>query len=441
MEAAAQPSPEPAAAPPSPTIIFDRYQLGRVLGRGSFAKVYQASSVADRSAVAIKIIDKNSESLRAIPEAQVLREVHAMRRLQSHPNILKIHEVMATRSKIYLVMELAPGGELFSKLTRRGRFSESSARLLFRQLVSALIFCHENGVAHRDVKPHNILLDKDGNLKLSDFGLSSLSDQHRLCGDGLLRTFCGTPIYTAPEVVSRQSYSGPKADAWSCGVILFMLICGSLPFEDTSISSLYRKAEKRDYKFPSWVSKSARYVINHLLDPNPTSRMGLEALLETTWFKKSSSPLLKSQSDGVLYEISALAKDYDFAGSVSRANAFDIISLAAGLDISGLFETAGVCNKVKRFTSSAPFEEIRDKVREVGGKLGYGLEKMKGGSMVLRKGGSVLTVEVWEIAQSLMLVEVKMDGVMDMEELHWLEWKAELGGLVLSWHSDGSITD
>lgn len=213
-----------------------------------------------------------------------------------------------------------------------------------------------------------------------------------------------------------------------------MLLCGSLPFDDSNMGSLYRKAARRDYKFPIWVSKSARYVINQLLNPNPSSRMSLEALLETTWFKKSS-PLSKSQSDGGLYEMAALAKDYDF-GSASCANAFDIISLASGLNISGLFE-ANVCNKVKRFTSSTPFEEIRDKVREVGGKLGYGVERMKGGSLVLRKGGSVLTVEVWEIAKSLMLVEVKVgEGGMDLEELHWLAWKAGLAGLVLSWHDD-----
>lgn len=285
---------------------------------------------------------------------------------------------------------------------------------------------------HRDIKPQNILLDGESNIKVSDFGLSALPEQLR--GDGLLHTACGTPAFTAPEVVARRGYSGPKADAWSCGVILYLLLCGSLPFDDSNLVSMYRKIAKRDYQFPNWVSKPARYVINQLLDPNPSSRMGLEALLETGWFKKSS-PLSKSQSDGSLYEMAALAKDYDF-GSVSSVNAFDIISLSSGLDLSGLFETSKG-NRGKRFTSSASFEDIRDKVREVGGRLGYRVERMKGGSLVLRKRALVLIVEVWEIAHSLMLVEMKggADGV-DLEELHWGEWRAGVEELVLSWHND-----
>ncbi|KAK4798525.1 hypothetical protein SAY86_030851 [Trapa natans] len=422
-----------ATAAASPTILLGRYRLGRVLGRGSFAKVYQAFSIVDSSAVAIKIIDKKSKSLNAVTEAQVLREVSAMRLLQSHPNILKIHEVMATRSKIYLVMELAAGGELFSIIARRGRFTEASTRRLFQQLISALIFCHESGVSHRDLKPQNILLDGEGNIKISDFGLSALSEQLR--DDGLLHTACGTPAFTAPEVVARRGYSGSKADAWSCGVILYMLLCGTLPFDDSNIVSMYRKIAKRDYQFPNWVSRPARYVINQLLDPNPGSRMSLEALQGTTWFKKSS-PLDKSQSDGSLYEMAALAKDYDF-GCGSSANAFNIISLSSGLDLSGLFEMSNV-QRSMRLTSSASFENIKDKVRELGGRLGYAVEKMKGGNLVLRKRASVMIVEVWEIAPSLMLVEMKWegDGGGYPDEIHWGEWRAGLEELLCSWHND-----
>lgn len=201
-----QPPPQPPPAPPpapasrsssttTTTTIQNKYQLGRLLGRGSFAKVYQALSLADNAHVAIKVINKDSSALALEP--QILREIGAMRRLQSHPNILRIHEVMATRTRIYLVMELAAGGELFSRIVRRGRFTEPAARRYFQQLVSALNYCHENGVAHRDVKPQNLLLDHKGNLKVSDFGLSALPEQLR---DGLLHTACGTPAFTAPEV-------------------------------------------------------------------------------------------------------------------------------------------------------------------------------------------------------------------------------------------------
>lgn len=188
-----------------------------------------------------------------------------MRRLQNHPNVLKIQEVMATKTKIYLVMEYAAGGELFGKL-RRGRLTESAARRYFQQLVSALHFCHQNGVAHRDVKPQNLLLDRDGNLKVSDFGLSALPEQIK---NGMLHTACGTPAYTAPEVVARRGYDGAVADAWSCGVILFVLLAGYLPFDDSNLLAMYKKVNRRDYQFPSFVSKPARSLIYQLLDPNP----------------------------------------------------------------------------------------------------------------------------------------------------------------------------
>ncbi|RVX22350.1 CBL-interacting serine/threonine-protein kinase 7 [Vitis vinifera] len=209
---------------PTPAgVILGKYKLGRLLGRGSFAKVYQAHSITDGTAVAVKIMDK-ARSVEAGMESRIVREVTAMRSLQ-HPNILKIYEIMATKSKIYLIIELAKGGELFTKISRRGRLTEAAARRYFQQLVSALLFCHQNGVAHRDMKPQNLLLDQDGNLKVSDFGLSALPDQLK---NGLLHTACGTPAYTAPEVVSRKGYDGEKADAWSCGVILFVFLSGFL---------------------------------------------------------------------------------------------------------------------------------------------------------------------------------------------------------------------
>ncbi|OMO54749.1 hypothetical protein CCACVL1_27627 [Corchorus capsularis] len=176
-------------------------------GRGSFAKVHEATSLDDcNNVVAIKIIDKTKTD--AAMEPRIVREVSAMRRLQHHPNILKIHEVMATKTKIYLVMELASGGELFNKVLRRGRLPEKLARSYFTQLVSALNFCHQNGVAHRDLKPQNLLLDQNGNLKVSDFGLSALPEQ---LNNGLLHTACGTPAYTAPEVVRRKGLGFVRA--------------------------------------------------------------------------------------------------------------------------------------------------------------------------------------------------------------------------------------
>ncbi|CAM8932897.1 unnamed protein product [Rhodiola kirilowii] len=413
---------------PPPTVILGKYQLDRLLGKGSFAKVYRAHSVADGTPVAIKIIDKPKPTVADL----ITREVSAMQRLKHHPNILKIHEVMATKTKIYLVMELAEGGELHSKIARRGRLTEAAARKYFQQLVSALRFCHRHGVAHRDMKPQNLLLDKDGNLKIADFGLSALPEQ---LSEGVLKTACGTPAYTAPEVFCRPrggfaGYDGAKADSWSCGVILFVLLSGSLPFDDSNFSAMYKKMYQRDYNLPTWISRPAKSIISQMLDPNPKTRLSIEDLTRFSWFKKSNHlhPELS------LFKSDAAAK-FEKPRLISM-NAFDIISMSSGLDLSGLFESVGT--KAKRFTTSFKAESIEERVSEIGVKLGFVVEKGKNGTIGLGKGRVVVMVEVSEVVtESLFVVEVKaVDGGDDFERNHWQGLKVELEDLVPSWHND-----
>lgn len=400
-----------------------------------------AKSIDGDSIVAIKIIEKNNKFLDAAMEDRIVREVSAMRRLQNHPNVLKIQEVMATKTKIYLVMEYAAGGELFGKL-RRGRLTESAARRYFQQLVSALHFCHQNGVAHRDVKPQNLLLDKDGNLKVSDFGLSALPEQIK---NGMLHTACGTPAYTAPEVVARRGYDGTVADAWSCGVILFVLLAGYLPFDDSNLLAMYKKINRRDYQFPSFVSKPARSVIYQLLDPNPKTRMSIEKLMNISWFKKSLQQR-KTGQESSLFELGVADNNkYILKEKISEIvsmNAFDIISLSSGLDLSGLFEVKK--RKEKRFTTKEKTERVVEKVKEIGERLGYIVEKGKGDVVGLGKlGKMVLLVEVlMEIAPEMFVVEVKVvdnsgcGGTLpEFEEGDWEELQTGLGDIVLSWHN------
>ncbi|KAF6148362.1 hypothetical protein GIB67_025581 [Kingdonia uniflora] len=402
-----------------PEILLGKYQLGRLLGRGSFAKVYYAKSIkTDAPPVAIKIIDKTS-IVNTNMEPRIIREVSAMRRLE-HPNIIRINEVMATRSKIYLVMEYARGGDVFSKIVRRGKLTELVARRYFQQLVSAIHFCHVNGVAHRDIKPQNLLLDHEGNLKVSDFGLSALEESMQ---DGLLQTACGTPAYTAPEVIGRKGYAGPKADAWSCGVILFVFLAGSIPFNDSNLLVMYSKIHRREFEFPSWISRPVKRIISRLLDPNPKTRMSIEELMEVPWLKSSSSQCkLDDKSDLTL--------------PIPKTNAFDIISMSSGLDLSPLFE--GGKKREKRFTSTTPREKIFERVDEIGGKLGYVVESRKGGVKGLVKGRFVLLIEVLEVAAALFLVDVKVlgEGVAELEEVWWGELKAGLEDIVFSWHKD-----
>ncbi|OMO95586.1 hypothetical protein COLO4_15762 [Corchorus olitorius] len=369
-------------------------------------------------------------------EPRIVREVAAMRRLQHHPNILTIHEVMATKTKIYLVMELASGGELFTKVLRHGRLPGKLARQYFTQLVSALNFCHQNGVAHRDLKPQNLLLDQNGNLKVSDFGLSALPEQ---LNNGLLHTACGTPAYTAPEVVRRKGYDGSKADAWSCGVILFHLLAGYLPFDDSNLVAMYKKVHRREFQFPEWINKQQKAIIWQLLDPNPDTRMSIAKLMETSWYKKALTALTSSKDKTSLLHDWKLKHDMVCNG----VNAFDIISLSSGLDLSGLFEGGNNNNKrkEKRYTTTAEtVDGVVEKVAEVGERLGYKVEKGKRGVVGLGKRRVVVVVEAVEIAESFVLVEVKVvEGGEEFEEEQWVDLEAGLGDMFVSWENDSTV--
>ncbi|MCD7467473.1 CBL-interacting serine/threonine-protein kinase 4 [Datura stramonium] len=409
------------------TIILGKYQLGRLLGRGSFAKVYHGRCLDDNTSIAIKVIDKKSTIADASMEPRILREISAMCRL-NHPNIIKLNEVLATKSKIYLVMEIATGGDLYTKLNHRGRFSDSTARFYFHKLVSALHFCHQNGVTHRDIKPQNILLDQNNNLKISDFGLSALPEQLQ---NGLLHTACGTPAYTAPEVAYRKGYDGEKADSWSCGVILFAFLSGFLPFDDSNLSNMYRAIHRRQFQFPDWVSKSARSIINKLLDPNPSTRLSIEQLMKLPWFKKSElkQEQLNHLSECVLENSSK---------NLGRVNAFDIISMSSGLDLSGLFEN-GTSKKEMKFTTSARIGDVEEKVMKIGEEGGYKVEREKGGGIGLVKGRVALMVEILEVAMELLLVEVKVvNGGLEFEDSQWKELKFGMKDIVVSCYNDRS---
>ncbi|CAA7028129.1 unnamed protein product [Microthlaspi erraticum] len=410
------------------SILLGKYELGRRLGSGSFAKVHVARSLETGELVAVKIIDKK-KTISAGMEPRIIREIEAMRRLQHHPNILKIHEVMATKTKIYLVMELATGGELFTKILHNGRLNEAAARRYFQQLVSALSFCHRDGITHRDVKPQNLLLDEDENLKVSDFGLAALPE-HR-CVDGLLHTACGTPAYTAPEVIAQRAYDGAKADAWSCGVFLFVVLTGYVPFDDSNLVAMYRKIQRRDYRFASWISKPVRSIIYKLLDPNPATRMSVESVMETTWFKRCLE--ISEFQSGALEADERLAKP-----SNGMVTAFDLlISFSAGLDLSGLFQRKK--RKEKRFTAKVSAEGVVDKAKKIGEKLGFRVEQKREAMVVgLGKGRTTVVVEAVDLLEGLVLAEVKVaeGDEEEEEESHWSELIVELEEIVLAWHID-----
>ncbi|KAL7224232.1 hypothetical protein ACSBR1_025655 [Camellia fascicularis] len=303
------------------SVLHGKYELGRFLGHGSFAKVYHARNIQSGKSVAMKVVGKEKVIKVGMIE-QVKREISVMKMVK-HPNIVELHEVMANKSKIYFAMELVRGGELFSKIAK-GRLREDVARHYFQQLISAVDFCHSRGVYHRDLKPENLLLDHDGNLKVTDFGLSAFAEHLRQ--DGLLHTSCGTPAYVAPEVIGKKGYDGAKADIWSCGVILYVLLAGFLPFQDENIMVMYRKIYKGDFKCPPWFSSESRRLITKLLDPNPSTRITISKIMESSWFKKTLPRSLIVKDD----EDSWKMKETE----TETLNAFHIISLSEGFDLS-----------------------------------------------------------------------------------------------------------
>ncbi|PNX72559.1 SNF1-related protein kinase catalytic subunit alpha KIN10, partial [Trifolium pratense] len=214
--------------------VLQHYKMGKTLGIGSFGKVKIAEHVLTGHKVAIKILNrrkiKNMEM-----EEKVRREIKILR-LFMHHHIIRLYEVVETTTDIYVVMEYVKSGELFDYIVEKGRLQEDEARSFFQQIISGVEYCHRNMVVHRDLKPENLLLDSKWSVKIADFGLSNIMrDGH------FLKTSCGSPNYAAPEVISGKLYAGPEVDVWSCGVILYALLCGTLPFDDENIPNLFKK--------------------------------------------------------------------------------------------------------------------------------------------------------------------------------------------------------
>ncbi|XP_035289313.1 serine/threonine-protein kinase MARK2-like isoform X17 [Anguilla anguilla] len=244
------------------------YRLLKTIGKGNFAKVKLARHVLTGKEVAVKIIDKtqlNSSSLQ-----KLFREVRIMK-LLNHPNIVKLFEVIETEKTLYLVMEYASGGEVFDYLVAHGRMKEKEARAKFRQIVSAVQYCHQKCIVHRDLKAENLLLDSEMNIKIADFGFSN-----EFTLGNKLDTFCGSPPYAAPELFQGKKYDGPEVDVWSLGVILYTLVSGSLPFDGQNLKELRERVLRGKYRIPFYMSTDCENLLKKFLILNPTKRGSLE---------------------------------------------------------------------------------------------------------------------------------------------------------------------
>ncbi|KAH3666874.1 hypothetical protein OGAPHI_003323 [Ogataea philodendri] len=266
-----------------------KYQIVKDLGEGSFGKVKLAYHTATGQRVALKMINRKTLS-KSDMQGRIEREISYLRLLR-HPHIIKLYDVIKSKDEIIMVIEFA-GKELFDYIIQNGRMKEDQARRFFQQIIAAVDYCHRHKIVHRDLKPENLLLDDQLNVKIADFGLSNI-----MTDGNFLKTSCGSPNYAAPEVISGKLYAGPEVDVWSCGVILYVMLCGRLPFDDELIPALFKKISNGVYTLPHDLSDGAKHLLTKMLVVNPLNRITIKEILEDEWFKVDLPEYLLNQDE------------------------------------------------------------------------------------------------------------------------------------------------
>ncbi|KAK3137564.1 hypothetical protein QOZ80_5BG0454040 [Eleusine coracana subsp. coracana] len=401
--------------------LLGAYEMGRTVGEGSFGKVKHARHRGTGAHFAVKILDR-ARILALRIDDQIRREITTLKLLK-HPNVVRLHEVAASKTKIYMVLEFVNGGELLDKIAIRGKLSEDEGRRLFQQLIDGVSYCHEKGVYHRDLKPENVLIDRKGSIKISDFGLSALP-QH-LGNDGLLHTTCGSPNYIAPEILQNRGYDGSLSDIWSCGVILYMMLVGYLPFDDRNIVVLYQKIFKGETEIPKWLSPAAQNLLQRILEPNPMERIDMAGIKAHEWFRQNYIPVVPCDNDDedshldVVLPVKEQINEAPEDIKTNQINAFQLIGMASSLDLSGFFEEEEVSQRKIRFTSTHEPEELFSKIENSATHMGFkvqrGQSKLKvmqnctGSKSPKNKDSTSFLVctEVFELGPSLYVVEIK----------------------------------
>lgn len=272
------------------TIRVGFYDIERTIGKGNFAVVKLARHRITKTEVAIKIIDKSQLDRNNLQK--VYREVQIMK-LLDHPHIIKLYQVMETKSMIYLVSEYASQGEIFDFIANHGRMSESMARRKFWQILSAVDYCHSRRIVHRDLKAENLLLDTNMNIKIADFGFSNFY----MPGEQLA-TWCGSPPYAAPEVFEGKKYTGPEIDIWSLGVVLYVLVCGALPFDGSTLQTLRDRVLSGRFRIPYFMSSDCEHLVRKMLVLDPLKRYTMEQVKRHKWMVLDGIPkcLLREES-------------------------------------------------------------------------------------------------------------------------------------------------
>eukprot|EP00746_Dinoflagellata_sp_MGD_P142917 gnl/MRDRNA2_/MRDRNA2_75815_c0_seq1.p1 gnl/MRDRNA2_/MRDRNA2_75815_c0~~gnl/MRDRNA2_/MRDRNA2_75815_c0_seq1.p1 ORF type:complete len:604 (-),score=95.79 gnl/MRDRNA2_/MRDRNA2_75815_c0_seq1:633-2381(-) len=296
------------------------YILGKTIGEGTFGKVKLGTHILTGEKVAVKILEK--ERIVDVADVErVAREIHILKLIR-HQHVIQLYEIIETPRQLYLIMEYCSGGELFDHIVASGRVRERDAVRLFHQILSGVEQIHKMNVVHRDLKPENLLLDDHRNIKIVDFGLSNTFQDGQL-----LKTACGSPCYAAPEMIAGKRYVPNLCDVWSCGVILFALLCGYLPFEDQNTAALYKKILSADYQVPRFVSDMARELIGAMLTTDPERRITIPRIRAHPWYRQipeSSLPTPDLQAAGleedVLEQLDRFGFPRDYATKCLQMN-------------------------------------------------------------------------------------------------------------------------
>lgn len=254
------------------------YTIKKILGKGAYATVRLAQHNETSKKVAIKTYDKY-QIIDPTKRANMLREIEILKKLD-HPNIIKLYETVDTPKHFHLVLEYVSGLSLYTYIKSKPNscLDETEAKRIFKQILGALDYCHCRSIAHRDIKLDNILLDEKNNVKIIDFGFSTMNSN-----DEKSRIFCGTPSYMAPEIVGRKDYYGMQADVWALGILLYAMLCGKMPFKAYNDKELYRRIEKGNFTLPNTVPECFKKVISKMLEVNPKKRPSIKALLDDEW--------------------------------------------------------------------------------------------------------------------------------------------------------------
>ncbi|KAG1700042.1 5'-AMP-activated protein kinase catalytic subunit alpha-2 [Nymphon striatum] len=344
-----------------PLVKIGHYILGETLGVGTFGKVKIGKHQLTGHKVAVKILNRQKiKNLDVV--GKIRREIQNLK-LFRHPHIIKLYQVISTPTDIFMIMEYVSGGELFDYIVKHGKLKEHEARRFFQQIISGVDYCHRHMVVHRDLKPENLLLDQQLHVKIADFGLSNMMT------DGeFLRTSCGSPNYAAPEVISGKLYAGPEVDIWSCGIILYALLCGTLPFDDEHVPTLFRKIKSGVFTIPEYLNKSVVNLLTNMLQVDPIKRATIADIKKHDWFQKDLPAYLfpsPNENDGSIIDVEAVqevcekfgVREQEVHNALLSGNPQDHFSIAYHLIIDNkriADETAKLDMKEFYFATSPP---------------------------------------------------------------------------------------